>query len=211
MLGLCCFALGLWISNLIGGGVGAIITRHSHTGQEHAAASISGPQVVVVELLFYCSSPPFFFLFYRFNLSRVSLLLASLNQKCVFSLHSPVPLKMTSFRPPLAGPASDKSSGSSTSNAQYTPVSDGSVEGQSSRNPGGPLKIQTDFGDVQDPFSEDDGDSFNYNDEARPKFSRPRVPKYTPVEEQQVVRRFDRRLVPFLALLYLLSFLDRSS
>ncbi|BCS20047.1 putative MFS transporter [Aspergillus puulaauensis] len=118
---------------------------------------------------------------------------------------------MTSFRPPLAGPASDKSSGSSTSNAQYTPVSDGSVEGQSSRNPGGPLKIQTDFGDVEDPFSEDDGDSFNYNDEARPKFSRPRVPKYTPVEEQQVVKRFDRRLVPFLALLYLLSFLDRSN
>lgn len=159
----------------------------------------------------FTALPHFFFLFYCFNLSRVSFLVASLNQKCVFSLHSPVPLKMTSFRPPLAGPASDKSSGSSTSNAQYTPVSDGSVEGQSSRNPGGPLKIQTDFGDVQDPFSEDDGDSFNYNDEARPKFSRPRVPKYTPVEEQQVVRRFDRRLVPFLALLYLLSFLDRSS
>ena len=129
----------------------------------------------------------------------------------MFSLHSPDPLKMASFRPPLAGPASNESSGSSTSNVQDTPVSDGSVEGESSRNPGGSLKIQTDFGDGQDQFSEDDGDSFNYNDEARPKFSRPRVPKYTPVEEQQVVRRFDRRLVPFLALLYLLSFLDRSS
>lgn len=34
---------------------------------------------------------------------------------------------------------------------------------------------------------------------------------YTIDEERQVVRRFDRKLVPFLALLYLLSFLDRSS
>lgn len=34
---------------------------------------------------------------------------------------------------------------------------------------------------------------------------------YTPDEEQAVVRQFDRRLVLFLALCYLLSFLDRSS
>ncbi len=34
---------------------------------------------------------------------------------------------------------------------------------------------------------------------------------YTPDEEQAVVRKFDRRLVLFVALLYLLSFLDRSS
>lgn len=34
---------------------------------------------------------------------------------------------------------------------------------------------------------------------------------YTPEEEQTVVRQFDRRLVLFLALCYLLSFLDRSS
>ena len=36
-------------------------------------------------------------------------------------------------------------------------------------------------------------------------------PGYTIDEERQVVRKFDRKLVPFLALLYLLSFLDRSS
>ncbi|KAL4807703.1 major facilitator superfamily domain-containing protein [Aspergillus unguis] len=74
-------------------------------------------------------------------------------------------------------------------------------------------QVQTDFGTLhdQDHFSEYEADVFNYDDEARPKFSRPRVPKYTPVEEQQVVKRFDRRLVPFLALLYLLSFLDRSN
>ncbi|KAI9762923.1 MAG: hypothetical protein M1840_001103 [Geoglossum simile] len=34
---------------------------------------------------------------------------------------------------------------------------------------------------------------------------------YTPDEERAVVRKFDRRLVTFLAGLYMLSFLDRSS
>lgn len=34
---------------------------------------------------------------------------------------------------------------------------------------------------------------------------------YTPDEERSVIRKFDRRLVLFIALLYMLSFLDRSS
>ncbi len=34
---------------------------------------------------------------------------------------------------------------------------------------------------------------------------------YTPDEERAVIRKFDRRLVLFVALLYMLSFLDRSS
>jgi hypothetical protein len=34
---------------------------------------------------------------------------------------------------------------------------------------------------------------------------------YTPDEEKRVVRKFDRRLVIFVAALYMLSFLDRSS
>jgi hypothetical protein len=34
---------------------------------------------------------------------------------------------------------------------------------------------------------------------------------YTPDEESAVVRKFDRRLVLFVALLYMLSFVDRSS
>ena len=34
---------------------------------------------------------------------------------------------------------------------------------------------------------------------------------YTPDEEKAVVKKFDRRLVLFVALLYMLSFLDRSS
>lgn len=34
---------------------------------------------------------------------------------------------------------------------------------------------------------------------------------YTPDEEKSVIKKFDRRLVLFVALLYMLSFLDRSS
>lgn len=34
---------------------------------------------------------------------------------------------------------------------------------------------------------------------------------YTPDEERAVIKKFDRRLVLFVALLYMLSFLDRSS
>lgn len=34
---------------------------------------------------------------------------------------------------------------------------------------------------------------------------------YTAEEEAEVVRKFDRKLVLFVALLYMLSFLDRSS
>ncbi|KAL2854540.1 major facilitator superfamily domain-containing protein [Aspergillus pseudodeflectus] len=117
---------------------------------------------------------------------------------------------MASFRPP--GPGSVESSGSSSTNAQYTPVSDRSLDdGHSSRNHTGPLRVKTDFGTVQDQFSDDDAAEYNYDDEARPKFHRPKVPKYTEVEEQQIVKKLDRRLVPFLALLYLLSFLDRSN
>ena len=34
---------------------------------------------------------------------------------------------------------------------------------------------------------------------------------YTPDEERAVIKKFDRRLVSFVSLLYMLSFLDRSS
>ncbi len=37
------------------------------------------------------------------------------------------------------------------------------------------------------------------------------VVRYSPEEERAVVRKFDRRLVLFMALLYMLSFLDRSN
>lgn len=77
--------------------------------------------------------------------------------------------------------------------------------------------MQTDFNDEADlSVSSDDGldDGYDSYDDIRPNSSRDSshdLLKYTIEEEQQVVKRFDRKLVPFLALLYLLSFLDRSS
>lgn len=79
----------------------------------------------------------------------------------------------------------------------------------------GQLKLQTDFGDsveVGGPVEEgDEGIGYESGEELEGKRARTRAPKYTLDEEREVVRSFDRRLVPFLALLYLLSFLDRSS
>ena len=49
-----------------------------------------------------------------------------------------------------------------------------------------------------------DGDSDHVAEESRQEL-------YSAVEERAVIRKLDRRLVLFVALLYMLSFLDRSS
>ena len=119
--------------------------------------------------------------------------------------------------------------------ARYTPVSDRTDEEESSRpnlrRPGiEPLTLQTDFGsnadtetDIEGGLSgisggysdEDDNHDNEYDPRPDPRQNKPSrtksLPKYTLAEEREVVRKFDRKLVPFLALLYLLSFLDRSS
>lgn len=48
------------------------------------------------------------------------------------------------------------------------------------------------------------------NEDEKEDHGHPQEP-YTPAEERAVVKKFDRRLVLFIALLYMLSFLDRSS
>ncbi|RAK79223.1 putative MFS transporter [Aspergillus fijiensis CBS 313.89] len=133
---------------------------------------------------------------------------------------------MTSLR---AGPTGTTSSpfgsGSSSSDGLlYTPASDRSEEDNNgpsasrlSRPTVGSLRVQTDFNDEADlSVSSDDGldDGYDSYDDIRPNSSRDSshdLLKYTIEEEQQVVKRFDCKLVPFLALLYLLSFLDRSN
>lgn len=79
----------------------------------------------------------------------------------------------------------------------------------------GPLRLQTNFdgAGASEPGSDIEGRKLdNSGDELEGKSTRAgSAPKFTPEEEKEVVRVFDRRLVPFLALLYLLSFLDRSS
>ncbi len=71
----------------------------------------------------------------------------------------------------------------------------------------------------ESPF-EPDFEHWQSDGEKSPDFSRARRASastvqsfvlYTPDEERSVIQKFDRKLVLFLALLYMLSFLDRSS
>lgn len=79
----------------------------------------------------------------------------------------------------------------------------------------GNLRLQTDFGDdaeTGEPASGDEDNRYESDEDVEGKTRRAGDgPKYTTQEEKEVVSVFDRRLVPFLALLYLLAFLDRSS
>lgn len=79
-----------------------------------------------------------------------------------------------------------------------------------------PLRLQTDFGSDGGYTDEGEISGVGYSDEDdnrndRPRRTKPALPAYTTAEEREVVRLFDNKLVPFLTLLYLLSFLDRSS
>lgn len=69
--------------------------------------------------------------------------------------------------------------------------------------------------DEEEGYELEEGPSHKYQDDGlgSAQESRPRQPRqlYTPEEERAVVRKFDRKLVVFVALLYMLSFLDRSS
>ncbi|KAJ5587116.1 uncharacterized protein N7459_002881 [Penicillium hispanicum] len=125
---------------------------------------------------------------------------------------------MALLPPTAAGNASTSDSGSS--NPRYTPVSNGSDEESSAskpvRSPAGNLRLQTNFEDSTGPDgSVSDVEEENTNDSGAELETKSRrvgsAAKYTLEEEAEVVRTFDRRLVPFLALLYLLSFLDRSN
>jgi hypothetical protein len=62
--------------------------------------------------------------------------------------------------------------------------------------------------DQEEASSEDDSEK----EDVRPmRRVGSRSKEYTHAEEQAIVRKFDRRLTLFIALLYMLSFLDRSS
>lgn len=59
---------------------------------------------------------------------------------------------------------------------------------------------------VEDLDMNDDDDDESENSLIIPSFT-----LFTPDEEAAIIKKFDRRLVLFIALLYMLSFLDRSS
>ncbi|KAJ6099074.1 hypothetical protein N7467_000609 [Penicillium canescens] len=123
---------------------------------------------------------------------------------------------MADLHPSAVGTSSN-SSGTS-SNPRFTPVSydqdSDSLASGPAKSPIGPLRVETNFDDhpdVGDPLSDLENE-YNTSAELEGKFRQGgSAPRYTSEEESEVVKRFDRRLVPFLALLYLLSFLDRSN
>ena len=62
-----------------------------------------------------------------------------------------------------------------------------------------------------DDIGEDEEDMEHIHLRSRRRASTQSFELYTPDEEKAVVRQFDKRLVLFMALLYMLSFLDRSN
>lgn len=108
----------------------------------------------------------------------------------------------------------------STSNARLTPDSDEDSEDSDLEigELGESFKLQRRTKDVEKRGAleeeDDDDDDMGYRDSGRRRASVSTVQSYqlyTPDEERAVVRKFDRKLVLFVALLYMLSFLDRSS
>jgi hypothetical protein len=120
--------------------------------------------------------------------------------------------------PPSA--AGNASSDSGSTNPRFTPVSNGSEEeypaSKPVNSPVGNLRLQTNFEDgmgvARSVSDMDEENTYDSAEELEGKDHRRQSrPKFTLEEEREVVKVFDRRLVPFLALLYLLAFLDRSS
>lgn len=125
----------------------------------------------------------------------------------------------------LAPPGRSSDAASSSSSAHFTPDADSDdgleVTGPLDELSGIPLKRlshdEVDRGaarvyDEEEDDSQDDSDSEDGFD--RRKARRASVQSfelYTPDEERAVIRKLDRKLVLFVALLYMLSFLDRSN
>jgi hypothetical protein len=119
-------------------------------------------------------------------------------------------------RPPRTSdkmPSAKSSNSSTSSNARLTPDLDSDDSDFEMAEQGESYKLQPRAGGSA---GVDDGE----DEEADEKYSRRRGASmstvqsyqlYTPDEERAVIRKFDRRLVLFVALLYMLSFLDRSS
>ena len=108
---------------------------------------------------------------------------------------------------------------SSTSNARPTPDPDSDDSDLDIGNTGESFKLQRRTKDVgkrreRDEEDEDVDEDVGYRDRGHHRASVSTMQSYqlyTPDEERAVVRKFDRKLVLFVALLYMLSFLDRSS
>jgi hypothetical protein len=119
-------------------------------------------------------------------------------------------------------------SSADTSERRLTPDNDGSddyeamaageaYELQDRSFAGGPRESENALFDEDDDVDYEDDDETSQK-HATPDQSRLSIPStvasfqlYTPDEERAIVAKFDRKLVLFVAFLYMLSFLDRSS
>jgi hypothetical protein len=129
------------------------------------------------------------------------------------TLHHVPPKRSSSDEPEYVVPESSSTSTTSTSAAHLTPDSEDGSElyaetGQS-------FQLRTQHAEREDDDdSMDDEAERGYHDSRRRRGSISTVQSYqlyTPDEERAVVRKFDKKLVLFVAFLYMLSFLDRSS
>lgn len=111
---------------------------------------------------------------------------------------------------------------SSLSNARLTPDSDSDDSDMEMSELGESYKLQRRESDPEKVWNGDGGEEEDegeeeeeYEDSGRRRRTSVSTVQsyqlYTPDEERAVVRKFDRKLVLFVALLYMLSFLDRSS
>jgi hypothetical protein len=107
---------------------------------------------------------------------------------------------------------------SSSSNPRLTPDANSDSDSDLEMEEGGESYKMTSragraAGDDEDEEEEDEDDREKYGRRRRGTSisTVQSFQLYTPDEERAVVRKFDRRLVLFVALLYMLSFLDRSS
>lgn len=103
----------------------------------------------------------------------------------------------------------------STSNAQFTPEQDS--DDSDIETDGTNIKMRTRSKDSEKASSQshyDEPDEEGYHERMHRRASVSTVQSYqlyTPDEERAVVRKFDKKLVFFVCILYMCSFLDRSS
>lgn len=122
--------------------------------------------------------------------------------------------------PRIVDETSPSPNSSSTSNARLTPGSDSEdsdLDMGDMGDVGESFKLRSHMqdaekGDEEQKDGEVSEEEYQNRDVRRGSVSTTHsFQLYTPDEERAVVRKFDRRLVLFVALLYMLSFLDRSS
>lgn len=126
------------------------------------------------------------------------------------SSHAINQLRRSPSPPSGSDAGSDDDIGIGLRGGEISDEDDYELEDLSSHSPNG-LKSQ----DGYDPrFNESEDEEKGSDFEKRRRESDSTVHSfmlYTPDEEKAVIKKFDRRLVLFVALLYMLSFLDRSS